>query len=151
MAKDFGVVPKDGVEASKVPLRGIAAANASEGALVLHVPKGSLKLSDVRYIRSQGMLYRIGNRRTGHSSVFWNMKMAFLNGPDVLKPMRLNGIEYGFFARFNWNMVQIGHIVFTNKNTTVPAWYHYQVKEKIKISLMGILIFSFRAKSTQIL
>lgn len=79
------------------------------------------------------------------------MKMAFLNGPDVLKPMRLSGIEYGFFARFNWNMVQIGHIVFTNKNTTVPAWYHYQFKEKIKISLMGILIFSFRAKSTQIL
>lgn len=152
MAKDFGVVLKDGGEASKVPLIGIASANASEGALILHVPKGSLKLSDVRYIRSQGMLYRIGNRRTGHSSIFWNMKMTFLNGRDVLKPMRLNGIEYGFFARFNWNMVQIGHIVCTNKNTMQYLLStNIKLNIKIKISLMGILIFSFRAKSTQIL
>lgn len=48
------MVPKDGVEASKVPLRVITAANASEGALILHLPKGSLKLSDVRYIGRRG-------------------------------------------------------------------------------------------------
>lgn len=99
-AKDYGVIPNDGIDDSDSLINVLSLIKTIEGKVTLQLPPGRIILSDILYIeRGDFVLKGSGSGNLG-TEIYCPRPMMYMPDPDVLEELR------DYLTRFNKRQVE---------------------------------------------